>query len=301
MLTGGNGGIGSGSGSGSIYLSSTILYPGGCSVPSMEIGRYMHVTFLTQDSSPRITICGGRDRGYNYKRDCLVLQSGGWRGGELDDLPDNRHYSASARLDAGVFILGGYYTPSSSLFLRANSRSWVEGPQLPVSMSYGPCAAPISDHSFLIVYERYVYEFDTRVGGPTSRAGWRERATWPQLQVSRRYGPGCAVVGNKLIVAGGSNVDDYLKSTEIIDIEMKTIVFGGDMEKTRGWFHLLSIQGTLHAVGGHYKEGSQEFFLKDVEEFVEETGTWKPVMSLSGVRSSYGGVAVPVNFDLLCD
>ena len=36
----------------------------------------------------------------------------------------------------------------------------------------------------------------------------------------------------------------------------------------------------------------------DVEEFVEETGTWKPATSLSGGRSKYGGVAV--NLDLIC-
>ena len=61
-------------------------------------------------------------------------------------------------------------------------------------------------------------------------------------------------------------------------------------------FHLLSIRGTLHALGGGNSTlgGSAE----DVEEFVEETGTWKPATSLSGKRSHYGGVAV--NLDLIC-
>ena len=145
-------------------LSSSVLYPGGCSVPSMESGRTYHVTFLTQESPPRITVCGGYSTTGRLKKDCLVLRNGGWREGELDDLPDRRYLSASARLDAGVFILGGDYTPSSSVFLRANSRNWEQGPQLPVAMKWGPCAAPISGHSFLIVYETYVYEFDTREG-----------------------------------------------------------------------------------------------------------------------------------------
>ena len=99
MLTGGE--------DDSSRLNSSALYPGGCSVPSMESDRYGHVTFLTQDTHPRIAICGGVSD-YSYKKDCLVLRNNGWRGGELDDLPDERIWSASARLDAGVFILGGW-------------------------------------------------------------------------------------------------------------------------------------------------------------------------------------------------
>ena len=183
------------------------------------------------------------------------------------------------------------------MFLRANSNNWEEGPQLPVEMRLGPCAAPISADSFLIVYKRYVYEFDTKVGGPTSSSGWKEETRWPQLKVSRDNWPGCAVVGNKFIVAGGEDNDDnYLKSTEIIDLHTRSIITGGGMEKPRGFFHLLSIRGTLHALGGGNSTlgGSAE----DVEEFVEETGTWKPATSLSGKRSHYGGVAV--NLDLIC-
>ena len=260
-------------------------------MPSMESSRYGHVTFLTHDLPPRIATCGG----YSgvYKRDCLVLQDGGWRGGKLDDLPDDRYWSATARVDAGVFILGGSRTPSSSVFLRANSRSWETGPQLPVSMRYGPCAAPISAHSFLIVYGTDVYEFDTRVDGPTSNAGWGE---WPQLQVSRIYWPGCAVFKRKLIIAGGY---PDLKSTEIIDLERKTIESGENMAKPRYKFHLLSIQGSLLAVGGAYYAGGIAWnYLADVEEFVEETETWKAAKAMPGKRSGFGGVAV--NFDLVC-
>ena len=69
------------------------------------------------------------------------------------------------------------------------------------------------------------------------------------------------------------------------------------MEKKRAYFHLLSIGETLFALGGSYYDGGHHY-LADVEEFVEETGTWKPATSLSGARSSYGGVAV--NLDLIC-
>ena len=69
------------------------------------------------------------------------------------------------------------------------------------------------------------------------------------------------------------------------------------MEKKRVWFHLLSIDGNLFAVGGFYFDGSSHN-LADVEEFVEETRTWKPAKSLDGKRGWYGGVAV--TRDLVC-
>ena len=305
-------------------VSSTILYPSasvqlpGCSVPSIgsfDLVGGSHVSFLTQDSPrPRITICGGGGE----RKDCLVLQNGGWARGVVDDLPDGRSLSASVGLDAGVYILGGLQTASSSVFLRANSSSWVQGPQLPVAMERGPCAAPISAHSFLIVYETYVYEFDTRVGeGLTSSSGWKEKTTWPQLQTARNNWPGCGVVGNLFVVAGGRNgghygdlfnlgYGNYLRSTEIINLDKKTIEYGGEMEKPRGFYHLLSIGGVLHALGGYYyvERRTNPFVelngvpLADVEEFDEETGTWKTATSLSDKKQKYGGVAV--NFDLLC-
>ena len=66
------------------------------------------------------------------------------------------------------------------------------------------------------------------------------------------------------------------------------------MEKKRAWFHLLSIDGNLFAVGG--RDGGN--YLADVEEFVEETGTWKPAKSLDSKRAYHGGVVVTK--DLVC-
>ena len=69
------------------------------------------------------------------------------------------------------------------------------------------------------------------------------------------------------------------------------------MEKKRGRFHLLSIDGNVFALGGGYYDGGWNR-LADVEEFVEETRTWKPAKSLDGERGSYGGVAI--TRDLFC-
>ena len=139
-------------------------------MPNLKTGVRGHLTFLTQDSPPLIASCGGRNNDA-FKKNCLVLEGSSWRQGKLDNLPKARYWSANARLDAGVFILGGRETSSSSVFLRANSSSWKPGPRLPMPMMFGPCASPISSYSFLIVYQTFVYEFDTRVSGPTSDFG----------------------------------------------------------------------------------------------------------------------------------
>ena len=67
------------------------------------------------------------------------------------------------------------------------------------------------------------------------------------------------------------------------------------MEKKRAFFHLLSIGESLFALGGY---NNDDDYLADVEEFVEETRTWKPAKSLDGKRGEYGGVAVTK--DLVC-
>ena len=69
------------------------------------------------------------------------------------------------------------------------------------------------------------------------------------------------------------------------------------MEKPRRGFYLLPIGTALYALGGFQYDGGF-FYLADVEEFVEETGTWKPAKSLDGTRSQYGGVAI--TRDLFC-
>ena len=71
------------------------------------------------------------------------------------------------------------------------------------------------------------------------------------IRYARTSGSGCAVVGNKFIVAGGEDKNgNSLKSTEIIDLRTRNITAGGGMEKPRGMFNLLSISGTLYALGG---------------------------------------------------
>ena len=77
------------------------------------------------------------------------------------------------------------------------------------------------------------------------------------------------------------------------------------MKNARKSFHLIRIGFSLYAMGGSHEnrrdyatEVGGWYQMADVEEFVEETGTWKPATSLPGERNNYGGLAVPL--DLVC-
>ena len=128
-----------------------------------------------------------------------------------------RGYAAVARLNhIGVFIVGGISTnnPSTSEFLAAGTMHWQEGPTLPVGMTH-PCAVTITQRSFLSIQGTDIREFDAALAGPTSTEGWREAGRWPRLKTSREYNPGCAKIGQKVIIAGkrgGTKLKDTLET-----------------------------------------------------------------------------------------
>ena len=135
------------------------------------------------------------------------------------------------------------------------------------------------------------YDTDTAMG-PTSIDGWQPADTWPELLNKRYSGMGCAVIGTKLVVAGGSGDGGYQKSTEIVNLETRTIEYGEDMLQKRAWFHLLPIfnsgEPVLWALSGWSGGG----FLSTVEQWNPETGNWTEAGQLIQRRGDFGAVAV---------
>ena len=172
------------------YLSSVeSLPPGGCHhLPSLPDTRCQlppptpppfragHVTTTTSDGL--ILTCGGQ----NYFS-CLSLGVSGstWRNhSSLDSL---RHYSTHAVLPSGLYLLGGFYSSSSS-FLPTGASRWEVGPSLP-GMTFDSCAVAISATKFLLIggwlETRQVSEYDSETGS------WE---IWPSL-VQGRAGHAC--------------------------------------------------------------------------------------------------------------
>merc|ERR1719234_2513007 len=227
-------------------LFSTEVYPSisGCSPSPLPMGRTGHTTFVTSEPSPLVATCGGVTQ-EGSSASCLVLDPINqlWDENRMGNMTMARGYSAAATLNGiGVFILGGYdtYNSETSEFLATGSMQWQEGPVLPVYMHH-PCAVSITPTSFLAIHRTDIREFDTAIAGPTSREGWREAGHWPELKTSRILQPGCAKIGQKVIIAGGYNNEESLSSTEVLDLVDRWISSEGEMASPRQFFHAATI------------------------------------------------------------
>ena len=63
-------------------------------------------------------------------------------------------------------------------------------------------AVSISSLSLIVIYGSAVREFDASIAGPISRQGWGNESNWPKLKTRRIYWPDCALVGQKVTIAG---------------------------------------------------------------------------------------------------
>ena len=212
-----------------------------------------------------------------------------------------RNNGAVVELNQGVLFLGGLYgsatSKTTSDFLATGSLQWQQGPRLPQAMT-SFCAVPVSPTKFLTINGDKIHEFDAAIAGPTSEEGWRDSTLWPTLKTSRTDTPGCAKHGNKVILAGGDSGRRVLQSTLVLDITTRTISTGGDMASPRMWFNLATISrgggDTTFALAGY--SGSE--LLNSVEEWEEESSTWKAAGNLDTPRDSFGVVTIPKN--LIC-
>merc|ERR1712088_891353 len=259
--------------------ASTEVFPSCSSPPPLPSTRYYHQTFKTSDPTPLIASCGGETGGERLAS-CLVLdlENQRWDESRMGSLTTPRDGGAVVELKQGVLFLGGQGSATSettSDFLATGSLQWQHGPRLPQAMT-SFCAVPVSPTKFLTVNDDKIHEFDAAIAGPTSEEGWRDSTLWPTLKTSRYYTPGCAKLGDKVIVAGGRG---YLRSTLVLDITTRTISTGGDMASPRSYFNLATISrgrgDTTFALAGRsvsytlYTSSSEQ--LNSVEEWEEES------------------------------
>ena len=285
---------------GSSFLSSVELYGQATTLPALPHPRYGHVSFLSNTGD--LVTCGGR---YEDDSSCVTLRPSpepqAWEVGVVGDLRSSARYLASVVTLAaiGTYVLGGDAdAETTGDVLLTGSSTWT-GLQLPMNHQYG-CATAIGRHQFLVTGGRWtgtsVREFDARAGGPTSTKGWRSAATWPQLQQGRGY-HACATIGSKVIVAGGEWSASPLSSMEILDLESKSIRYGGDLQAGRYYFHLATVgEGAAQRLLAFGGVGGG----RSVEEWRPARGTWRTQeLGLSSPRDSYGSVVLPPS--LRCD
>ena len=219
----------------------------------------------------------------------------------MGSLPQPRYSHAVVTLNnIGNYIIGGgaSNTERSTVFLPQGNQQWAAGPAIPVSMST-PCAIAIGERSFLAIFGREIREYEVNKEQPTSEAGWQEATKWPQLQTGRTDWPGCSLINGKVVIAGGWSNGASISSTEILDIESRTIQYGEDLTTGRFYFHIITIrtQGVERALAMGGWDGSSS--LDSVEEFDPDTLTWNPApANLLEGRGNHGAAALQK--DLIC-
>ena len=81
-----------------------------------------------------------------------------------------------------------------------------------------------------------------------------------------------------MIIAGGFSGNNQLKTTEIVDLDAKTVYYGGDLQQARKGFQLARVNTggyeRLLAVGGRgYTRGIGKVILDTVEEWEPSADT----------------------------
>ena len=120
------------------------------------------------------------------------------------------------------------------------------------------------------------------------------------METSRDSWPGCAKMGDKIIIAGGFAFSTTLQTTEILDLTSRTISKGGNLVTPRRYFHMITFDNngdsTTLALGGR---DDDDYELKSVKKWNPETETWSEVEDqLEEKRRAFGLVAAPKN--LVC-
>ena len=93
-----------------------------------------------------------------------------------------------------------------------------------------------------------------------------------------------------MVIAGGKGPSGRLRSTEVLDLSTRTIVYAGDMTSPRQHFQMATItmngQQTVLAFGGYGASNS-------VEQFNTNSNTWTLApTSMEKARDQFGAVAV---------
>ena len=267
-----------------LLLSSVETLGDSCPVPSLPLVLTGHATVLTQDGL--VLTCGGLDGEEEYNLSCFVLDpaTATWLPHSTLDSP--RTFSPTVSPPSGVFLLGDDYEFSeSSSFLATGSTRWVPGPPL-LSPKEDACAISISATQFLVIGgypdTRKVEEYDTTTGEWTS---------WPELTAGRSY-HSCSLIGDTVVIAGGTSDNEPILSTTLLDISSQRQRPGGDMTSARAYFQIVNHEDKLLAIGGQ----EQDFTgLKTVEEWNPTEEVWTPRgdLDMTIFRAGFGAVSAP--------
>ena len=221
---------------------------GSCVLPSLPDQRSGHTMEM-------MTMCGG----YYARSTCITFSSGEWVTSHA--LVEERvsHNSWSTR--AGMMLLGGWYSPTSTEIIMQGEYSGVPG--FTMESRTHACSIPDKTTDTIIItgginttntVTRYdglgfLEDLPSLTDGRYDH-GCGAYVTEDGIQVSciinyTLYSACCQVY----LVAGGHNGDDYLSSTEILSTTISTWVLANPLPRKMSGVSSLSLAGVLYMTG----------------------------------------------------
>ena len=186
-----------------------LLFQDNCPLPKLPTANDDHVLLLTPENS--MLSCGGDA----HPQSCNFLDVSAWTWREHSSLTEQREGSIAVTLPSGSFIFGGMQSPKTSDYLPANSQTWEKGPAIYGDGIDRGCGVKLNATALLLVGGYSGGRESNQVLMYTDVGGWEPQPNLKEV----RGGTSCAMIGNKVVVAGGRDTSgDFLASTEIIPL-----------------------------------------------------------------------------------
>ena len=229
-------------------LQTAEIIPNKCSVPSLPKSLTEQPSLvLTSDNN--ILVCGGWHK--VRTAECFELKEKGWVHHSV--LVKARSYATAITMAKGTFMFGGSVDKFSWEWLPSGSSTWVFGGSIPDPGFNRGCGVPISSSEILLIGGRFTEKRILKFNVDTNE--WTEIDK--KLQPGR-YGQGCVLFKNNIIVSGGKDRHGgkELKSTQIINKDNLTLSYGSDVKQIRYMYGLVianyNNQPTVLAFGGQH-------------------------------------------------
>ena len=266
-----------------------------CALPRLP--RTIKANQIILTNNHEILTCGGITGQYysDFYQKCLVLKHCAWV--LHSTLNKEREYSASVTMPDGVYLFGGFQSPTTSEFLPTGSSTWQNGPSIPYPGLINGCAVKKSDFEIILIGSKKIIQLNTKTNDWTPLGELQEE----------RYYQRCVVIDGKIMVTGGRKPATYevSSSTEVISLHNPTkskLIGQLTIGRTSHGMAVAHVNGKpiLLAFGGAYRENDEWKYHKSIEHWNPETKTWtiSNDLKLNEPKSSFGFLSVPTH--LLC-
>ena len=262
------------------------------SIPPLQSRRRFHSMVFTNDND--LIVMGNYPMAPD-RRQCVAVK----RWPIFSSLPSPRVSAIGITMANGIYMFGGRESPRTSDFLPNGKFNWTIGPDIPgMGCQYGHGVA-ISPTTLVLTggldTPHKMIAFNTEI------QEWFEIGTLLEGRTDHR----CIFYNGKLIVTGGYDGWNELKSTEIHDLSKGTSRAAANLNVARmgHGMGIINLNGysTLVAFGGENCKIRGKY-LDSVEEWNDMEETWTlSTLKLSEGRSDFGYCSGKMStFQYLC-